>query len=338
MFQFICKTLHHVRSDARASPSHNLCFMQIQPFSSSLRPTKNSPNQNSFTVSYLINSCGFSPEKALSMSKYVKFESPDKPDSVLAFFKFHGFTQTQISTIIRNHPSLLLCDPEKTLLPKLEFFKSKGISITDVTRIVTGSQSVLKRSLEKVTIPGFEFFNNLFQSEAKTIAAVKRCGSLLLFDRQPHVIPNIEIMREVGVPNSNIMFLLKNQPRVFMTRSDKFRQILKDVETMGFDPLIMTFVSAVHALRSMTKSTWEKKVDVYKKWGWTEEEILVAFKKHPCCMTASEDKINGVMDFLVNKMGLESSLVVKRSILISLSLEKRIVPRCAVYQALLSKG
>ncbi|GFZ08983.1 mitochondrial transcription termination factor family protein [Actinidia rufa] len=203
------------------------------------------------------------------MSKYVKFESPDKPDSVLAFFKYHGFTQTQISTIIRNHPSLLLCDPEKTLLPKLEFFKSKGISITDVTRIVTGSQSVLKRSLEK-----------------------------------PHVIPNIEIMREAGVPNSNIMFLLKNQPRVFMTRSDKFRQILKDVETMGFDPLIMTFVSAVHALRSMTKSTWEKKVDVYKKWGWTEEEILVAFKKHPCCMTASEDKINGVMDFLVNKNGL----------------------------------
>ncbi|XP_057485227.1 uncharacterized protein LOC130771600 [Actinidia eriantha] len=88
----------------------------------------------------------------------------------------------------------------------------------------------------------------------------------------------------------------------------------------------------------MAKSTWEKKVDVYRKWGWTEDEILVAFKKHPWCMTASEDKINGVMDFLVNKMGLESSLVARRPKLISLSLEKRTVPRCAVYQVLLSKG
>ncbi|PSR85145.1 Transcription termination factor like [Actinidia chinensis var. chinensis] len=337
MSKFIRKTSHYFKS-ARASPTHNLCFVQIQPLSSSLKPIKNSPNQHSFTVSYLINSCGFSLEKALSVSEHVKFEASDKPDSVLALFESHGFTQTQILTIIRNYPPVLLSDPKKTLLPKLEFLKSKGISSTDVTNIVATSPSILRRSLEKNIIPSFNFFNNLLQSEKKTLAAIKSYYGFHLSDRQTRVTPNVETLREAGVPNVNIMYLLTTQPRLFMASNDSFGKIVKEVEKMGFNPLKVKFVLAVQALIQMTKSTWEKKVDVYKKWGWTEEEILVAFKKNPWCMAASEDKINGVMNFLVNNMGMESSLVVKRTKLISLSLEKRIVPRCAAYQVLLSKG
>ncbi|PSR85138.1 Transcription termination factor like [Actinidia chinensis var. chinensis] len=338
MFKFICRTLHHERSVARASPIHNLCFIQIQPFSSSLKPTQNPPSQHSFAVTYLIDSCGFSPEKALSASKYVKFETPENPDSVIAFFKHHGFTETQISTIIRHHPRFLLSDPEKSLLPKLEFLKSKGVSSTDVARIVSASSHLLRRSLEKQIIPSFNLFNKLLRSEEKTLAAIKsRCADLL-FDHQTHVTPNIEILRKTSVPNANIMLLLTNYPRVFKTGSDRFALIVKELEKMGFNPSRVNFVSALRALRQMTKSTWGKKVEIYKKWGWTDDEILVAFKKQPECMMGSEEKIVGVMDFLVNKMGLESSFVARRPILLTLSLEKRIVPRCSVYQVLESKG
>ncbi|KAG5562901.1 hypothetical protein RHGRI_005590 [Rhododendron griersonianum] len=89
---------------------------------------------------------------------------------------------------------------------------------------------------------------------------------------------------------------------------------------------------------SEPRSQQQEKVEVYRKWGLTEDEIFATFKRQPWFMTKSEDKINGVMDFLVNKMGWESSLVARIPIIISLSLEKRIVPRCAVYQALLLKG
>ena len=44
------------------------------------------------------------------------------------------------------------------------------------------------------------------------------------------------------------------------------------------------------------------------------------------------------MDFFVNKMGRESSLIANRPFLIGLSLEKRIIPRYSVVQVLLSKG
>ncbi|PSS01495.1 Transcription termination factor like [Actinidia chinensis var. chinensis] len=338
MFKFMCKSSHHFRFASIASPTHNLYFFQIQPFSSSLESNKNSPNQHSYAVTYLINSCGFSPEKALSASKYVKFETPDKPDSVLEFFKNHGFTQTHISTIVRTFPPVLLSDPEKTLLPKLEFLKSKGFSSTDVAGIVSASATLLKRSLEKVIIPSFDFFNNLLQSEERTLAAIKRSDALLLFDHQTHVTHNVEILREAGVSNANITFSLTNEPRAFMTSSDRFREVVKEVETMGFNPSSINFVLAVQFFRGMSKSTWEKKIEIYKKWGWSEDEILGAFKMRPWCMMASDDKITGVMDFLVNKMGLDASLVARRPKLISLSLEKRIVPRSAVYQVLLSKG
>ena len=76
-------------------------------------------------------------------------------------------------------------------------------------------------------------------------------------------------------------------------------------------------------MRAMSKSTWEKKVEVYKKWGWTEDEILVAFNKTPWCMKASEDKINDVMDFFVNELAWQSSFVAWWQGIISMSVERR---------------
>ena len=55
-------------------------------------------------------------------------------------------------------------------------------------------------------------------------------------------------------------------------------------------------------------------------------------------MMVSEEKITSVMDFLVNKLGWESSLVARAPGIMSTSLKKAIVPRCAVYQVLLSEG
>ncbi|KAA8527475.1 hypothetical protein F0562_034810 [Nyssa sinensis] len=170
------------------------------------------------------------------------------------------------------------------------------------------------------------------------IVAIKRFAVVLLHDLPTCVAPNIGILREVGVPESNIVVLLTQQPRAFMTNTDNFKKIVEEVKKMGFDPLRVKFVIAIYALRAMSKSVWKKKMEVFKKWGLSEDEVLVAFGKHPWCMITSEDKIMRVMDFFVNKMGWDSSIVAKRPVLLSLSLEKRIIPRYLVYQVLLSKG
>ncbi|KAF5794088.1 putative transcription regulator mTERF family [Helianthus annuus] len=83
---------------------------------------------------------------------------------------------------------------------------------------------------------------------------------------------------------------------------------------------------------------WDKKMGTYEKWGWSKDEILMAFRTDPWCMMKSEEKIDTVMDYLVNKMGFETSVVAKNSLLISLSMEKRIILRCVVFEYCLKKG
>ncbi|XP_058209231.1 uncharacterized protein LOC131322094 [Rhododendron vialii] len=334
----IRRTLHQIRSSIRNSPTHCTCFTQIQSFSSSLASIDQTPNQHSFTVNYLINKCGFPLEKAITAAKRFNFETPEKPDSVIAFFCSRGFTKTQALNVTRKVPQVIVSNPEKTLLPKLEFFKSKGVSSTDVVKILSKTPVLLKRSLENQIIPSFDFVRNLIGSDERTLSAIKFSAGPLLVDLESCMAPNVDTLREVNVPDAKITFLLTSQPRTFATNCERFRQNVEEVKGMGFNPLTVNFVLAVLALNSMSKPVWEKKIEVYKKWGLSQDDILVTFGKRPWFMKVSEEKITRIMNFLVNKMGLDSSFVLKMPLVLSLSFEKRIVPRCLVYQALQAKG
>ncbi|KAF3456189.1 hypothetical protein FNV43_RR00839 [Rhamnella rubrinervis] len=337
MSNFLCKTLFLVRytGSRTSSPTRYMDLCQKVNF---LSYSSISSDEPAFAVSYFINSFGFSPQSAQSASRYVYFVNSKKPDSVVRLLKDHGFSQTQISNLVRRCPTVLLMDTEKNLLPKLEFFQAKGISSNDTAKMLSGFPYILKRSLTKQIIPSYDFFKNLFQSDEKVFIALRRFLGILQLDIQSNFAPNFEILREHGVPESNIVTLIGNQPRSLLKTPDRFRKIVEEVKEMGFDPLKSNFVVAVFALGTMTKSTWDRKVDIYKKWGWSEEEVLQAFRRHPGCMMSSENKITEIMDVLVNKMGLESSIVAKCPAVITFSLKRRIVPRASVIQFLLSKG
>ncbi|GMY27689.1 transcription termination factor MTERF15, mitochondrial-like [Fagus crenata] len=321
MLNFLYKAIHH-----------ETCFtIRARCISTTL-------NQHSFTVSYLINQCGFSPESAQSVSKKVNFETPEKADLAIIFFKNHGFSQSQISSIIRGYPPVLLSKLQTNLLPKLEFFQSNGFTSSDIATVLSRHPEILKRSLKNHVIPSFVFFKNLLGTNENTIIAIKRFSGILTVKLDTCVVPNVNLLREIGVPESSILSVLKNWPRLITTSAPRFKEIVEEVKEMGFNPLKLNFVLAVLAMWGMNKSIWERRVNAYKRWGLSEEEILVAFRKSPWCIMASEDKIMQVMDFFVNKMGFEASLIVKRPDLINHSLEKRLIPRASVIEVLLSKG
>ncbi|KAI4306689.1 hypothetical protein L6164_029944 [Bauhinia variegata] len=124
-----------------------------------------------------------------------------------------------------------------------------------------------------------------------------------------------------------------------MTRKHEgFKEIVAEVREMGFNVMMGQFVMAVAILTKISKSTWARKVDLYKRWGWSDDETLAAFGRFPMYMCYSEDKIEKTMDFFVNQMGIESSTIARYPALLSYSFHKRIVPRASVIQVLLSKG
>ena len=179
MLNFLYKAVHHCTSccTIRAPQKFHtvethLAFLWFK----SVRYISSTSNQHSFKVSYLINSCGFSLETALTVSENVNFETPDRADLVISIFKKYGFSQTQISNIIRAFPTVLLSNPHKTLLPKLEFFQSKAFTSSDIATVLSRNPQILRRSLKNYIIPSFSFLKNFFGTNEDIINAIIRFG------------------------------------------------------------------------------------------------------------------------------------------------------------------
>ncbi|XAR61289.1 hypothetical protein NMG60_11034939 [Bertholletia excelsa] len=296
-----------------------------------------SSNENSYVVSYLVNSCGLSPEVAISVSSKFSFGSPEKPDSVLNLLKQQGFTKSQISAIVRRRPVLLRSNV-KTLLPKFEFFQSIGVSRADLAKTLSFNPTLVTRSLENQLIPCYNFLKSVVQSDKNVIAAMRRTSWIFLIDFRKDLIPNVTLLREIGVPDSSIALLLTHFPEALIPKNAKFREVVNEVKDMGFDPLKTTFVLAVHARSGDNKLTWNRSYEAYRKVGWSNDEIISAFRKHPSCMIISEKKIMNTINFLVKKMGWDYRMIVRCPALLFFNLEKRIIPRCLVIQVLASKG
>ena len=294
--------------------------------------------QHSFTVSYLMNSCGLPPESALSASRKIQFETPERADSVLALLRNYGCTNSHISKIVSRYPLLLTANPEKTLLPKLEFFCSVGFSGPDLASIVVAGPQILKRSLENHVIPSYNFLKSVLMVNENIVRALNKSYWLHGQSLQNIMAPNIAILEEIGVPMSNISFLVTCHPGAVSQNKEKFSRSVKMVIEMGFDPLRVPFVKAVQVIMEMGGSMWGHKMEVYRRWGLTDDEIMLMFRLDPLCMKSSEKKIMSVMDFLVNKMGWKPAAIARYPTVFLRSLEKKIIPWCSVVKVLQMKG
>ncbi|XP_031283058.1 uncharacterized protein LOC116141714 isoform X2 [Pistacia vera] len=301
--------------------------------------TKQSEQEESFTVSYLINSCGLSLKSAVSASKYLQLKNTERADSVLRFLSNHGFSKSQISKVVRGCPRIISIDPEKILSPKLEFFRSIGVSSSELAMIIAKSPTLLCMSLKNRLIPNYNFVKNVVIHDEKIVTFLKRTGRGLLLDlRSKKFGPNIALLKDIGVPQSQISYLVTNMPGVACSKHSKFCKVVNEVKEMGFNPTQTMFVKAVGVISQLKESVWESKLEVYRRWGWSEDETLAAFRRFPYCMRISEEKITSAMDFLVKKMGWLSRDISKMPIVCTFSIEKRLAPRCLVIQVLLSKG
>ncbi|XP_019056147.1 PREDICTED: transcription termination factor MTERF15, mitochondrial-like [Nelumbo nucifera] len=221
-------------------------------------------------------------ETAVSVSKSVQFETSEKPDSVLTFLRDYGFTNAQISKLIRNRPTLLLIDPEKILKPKFAFLYSVGFSPPDLPTILCRQSGLLAYSLENQIIPCFEYLK--------------------------------------------------------VVHSSHKQQCRHRSQTLELDFWIIYAEGYGQQHHDPSRINDEKKLDTFKKCGWSEDDITSMIKRQYLCLVLSEKKIERGMGFLTNKMGLEPSFIARHPMLLCFSLEKRMIPWYSVIQVLLSKG
>ncbi|KAG2262266.1 hypothetical protein Bca4012_013088 [Brassica carinata] len=330
-------------------------FQNELPFSSSTSAIPQAGGKgNNFTVS--ADSIG------------TKVTSEDKgrnPDSVLSLLKSHAFTDSQISTIITNYPQVLTLDAERSLAPKLKLLLSRGASTSELTEIVSKVPEILgKKSI------------SIYYDSVKCI--IEADNKISTNDSFPHgtslenKVRNVSVLRGLGMPQKLLLPLLisKSQP---ICGKENFDASLKKVVEMGFDPTTSKFVLALRMLYQMSDKTIEDKVEVYKSLGFTVEDIWEIFrstptflkvsknkmlssmetflglgfsrdefammvKRYPPCIEYSTESVIKKTEFLLKKMKWTVKAVALHPQVAGYSLKKRIVPRCNVIRALMSKG
>lgn len=197
---------------------------------------------------------------------------------------------------------------------------------------------MLGRSLNKHLIPCYNFLKSVLLEDDKVITTLKRTSRAFLRNVADNMVPNIALLREIGAPQSTISLLVTNFPDMAFVKHSRFDMALREVSEMGFDPSRSAFVLAIQVILKLKKPKWESKLEVYKRWGWSKDVAFLAFKRCPLCMLVSDEKICKVMDFLVNQMGCSPEDIARNPVVMLLSLEKRIIPRCSVVQILQANG
>jgi len=291
-----------------------------------------------FAESYLINNFGFTPQSALKAfnQRQFLFKSVENPNSVITFFKNRDFSHSDIQIIIRKAPWLLSLQPHDIILPKFEFFLSKGATSSDIVSFITANPTILRSSLDKRIIPLFELLSRFLKTNKDIIVCLLRHSTHVTYNSYHLIVANINLMTDFGVSDSVIARLLHRRPSIF--GSTDLIKSLEEVHGLGFDPSMAAFGAALFAKKCMSKTRWDEKVDVFKKWGWSDEAFFQAFRLHPSLMLASIEKINFVMHFWVNQLGWDSLELAKCPRMFGYSLHQRIIPRASVLQFLLMKG
>ncbi|GER39278.1 mitochondrial transcription termination factorfamily protein [Striga asiatica] len=317
--------------------SENAIFSR--PFTSGKPPpgVRENDSEKSFTFSYLVSSCGLAPDAAVRASSKLQLKSPENPDAVLNLLREYGFTAADISMMVSRWPTILSAYPDKTLLPKLEFFASIGVPLPILASRLSRNPSILWRSLESSIIPSYDFLKNLLGSDEGAVKVFKRAPQFFARGWVDDLSSNLSFLVDCGVPRPSLVSLFTYQPTILMAPQEKLSLCVDRAREMGFDVTSNTFLIAIRVL-GFEESILKRKMEIYRKCGWSESDIKTAFLRQPLCMALSEKNILKSMAFLVDKFGYAPGYMARRPLLLGFSVEKRLKPRWAVAMVLREKG
>ncbi|CAN1236314.1 hypothetical protein LINGRAPRIM_LOCUS1671 [Linum grandiflorum] len=273
-------------------------------FFSTLRATKpKSKSKSKISVfDYLVNQQQFSPDvaaKALSVAAVKNLKNPKNADS--------------IETIVQKVPRVLSSDVDNV-----------GFKPKDMTEIITSDPWILTRSSVNRLAPSIEALKSVVGSIADVTTLLKKSAWFLKLDLNATMLPNVEYVRSLGLSHEKILRFMSSFPRFFLFKPELVKEFARKVEEMGFDRVVS----------SMSPERWDDKLKLLRELGFSEEDIVFAFKRQPMAFSTSDRKVKEVVEFLVSETHLDISSIVKAPQLLLCSIEHRIKPRLLVIKAL----
>ncbi|GJR81425.1 transcription termination factor MTERF5, chloroplastic-like protein [Tanacetum coccineum] len=159
------------------------------------------------------------------------------------------------------------------------------------------------------------------------------------FDYEKKISENILVLRKYGLSSHKIESLLLKNPGCLLQRVDWLDGVVRKVEPLlGIRPDSPRFLEGVQVVMCLSEATLDKKLGVFRSFGWTEDEIVRMTRSFPFCLTRSEGTIKAKLEWFKEEIGYGGEYLSSHPKLLVYSLEKRIVPRYQVLASLKEKN
>ncbi|KAI4370726.1 hypothetical protein MLD38_019042 [Melastoma candidum] len=287
----------------------------------------------------LASTHGFPIEAAETLASLIGPKLRKKYPPVLSLFRDYGFSHSDITTILIRNPSLLGVNAYQSLKPKLDALVRHGIEGTTLVQVVSGDPYILRLSLSVRLDPCLRCLSRFFGRTPPLVDLfLVRRGTWVLHKFNNDMEENIDTLRESGVPDDKIVKMMIIRPRTLCRDPAEFRRMVSEIKELGMDVKSLMFIKGIVTRAGMKANKWAAKVEVFKKFGWTEREITRLFVKLPIVMESSVEKIEKALDYFLNQLGWTKEDVMTYPSLLFASLENKIKPRMSVLQVLASEG
>lgn len=276
--------------------------MKFVNFRNQIAIPSSTPPERGVVSDFLISKCGLTEEEVTKCFRHYKpllsVKSTQNMEETLELLHCCGLTTSaQFRSVVLYNP-MILCLRCDSLKPKFSFLRTV-IKEEDISKIVVRDARILNVSEDKL----------------------KSRASLFL---------------RSGFDGKTLAHLLARRPRLLMISEEKIMWVFKQAENLGFKKGSKSFSAALYAISGLGRETLERKLQSWSGLGFSEKQISKLVRLQPQLLKLSEEKLKRNADFMVNSMGFSLDDLVKYPALFLFSLEKRIIPRYKVVNALKS--
>lgn len=292
----------------------------------------------SLTVHFLRHSCGLAEADAAKAAERVRLRSTKNAHAVLALLRDTlGMSPATVARLVAAHPPVI---KSSTIDAKIDFYlRELGLTAAEVRRFVLASPyRFLNPGLDGRLRPNHRILRDLLGSNENVLTAVKQSIELIYENLEVVLLPKLQALRDYGVTEDVLVKLVITHPKALVNRSSRFNEGLAAMKDFGVSPSSGIFPYAFGVFAKIYQAKWDRRVENYLSLGWTQEQVMRAFIRHPYCMSVSDNKVRQLMGFLSEKLGWDPEYVTSCPTVLSFSYEKRVLPRYKVLKILLSRG
>uniref|UniRef100_A0A7C9B402 Uncharacterized protein n=2 Tax=Opuntia streptacantha TaxID=393608 RepID=A0A7C9B402_OPUST len=308
----------------------SLYFLASNTFSYHYSTTTLNPQCAPSIADYLINSHQLSPDTAS--------KAFDKAESIVKYLKDFGFSTSQLDSLLKRRPRLLSSNLDFTIKPKIHVLQNLGFSSSDIVELLSTDPYLLSRGVDNQLGRSIFALKSFLGSEGDVVKVLKVSTLFLKYNLDKTMVPNIELLKSYGVSEEQMQRFVFHFPRFLLYKPETMKEYIKRAEKMGLSRDSKMFLHAVRVVSSMSEESWKSKIQVFHNLGFTQEDILLTFRKCPHIFAASERKIKEVSDILISAAKPDGKFVVRNPDLLLFSVKRRIMPRFKVMDTLLERN